>query len=252
MAGGHRGRLPDVDVPRDTGAGARRARDEHEHVGAPGRPARTCGCWRRAACGFVDPGEGFLACGWTGKGRLAEPAEIVAAAEAISAAVADARRAPRGRVGGPDLRGHRSGSLRREPVERAHGIRAGGRSGARGAERDARCRARRPRGAARRRDGARAARRRDARCDCAPALRGGRRHHGRRRGGLHARARSAEDQRRIAQRADADAHADARHPGGTRPAARRGSPRGGAGRLRGGNRQVVGGRGRSGRASRWT
>ena len=31
--------------------------------------------------GFVEPGEGFLACGWVGKGRLAEPAEIVAAAE---------------------------------------------------------------------------------------------------------------------------------------------------------------------------
>jgi len=29
---------------------------------------------------FVDPGEGFLACGWIGKGRLAEPQEIVAAA----------------------------------------------------------------------------------------------------------------------------------------------------------------------------
>jgi phosphopantothenoylcysteine decarboxylase/phosphopantothenate--cysteine ligase len=32
---------------------------------------------------FVDPGEGYLACGWVGKGRLAEPEEIVAAAEAI-------------------------------------------------------------------------------------------------------------------------------------------------------------------------
>jgi phosphopantothenoylcysteine decarboxylase/phosphopantothenate--cysteine ligase len=32
---------------------------------------------------FVDPGEGFLACGWIGKGRLAEPDEVVAAAEAI-------------------------------------------------------------------------------------------------------------------------------------------------------------------------
>jgi phosphopantothenoylcysteine decarboxylase/phosphopantothenate--cysteine ligase len=32
---------------------------------------------------FVEPGEGFLACGWTGKGRLAEPAEIVAEAERI-------------------------------------------------------------------------------------------------------------------------------------------------------------------------
>ena len=33
--------------------------------------------------GFVEPGEGYLACGWIGKGRLAEPEEIVAAAEAI-------------------------------------------------------------------------------------------------------------------------------------------------------------------------
>ena len=32
---------------------------------------------------FVDPGEGFLACGWIGKGRLAEPDEIVAAAHAM-------------------------------------------------------------------------------------------------------------------------------------------------------------------------
>ncbi len=29
---------------------------------------------------FVEPGDGFLACGWTGKGRLAEPDAIVAAA----------------------------------------------------------------------------------------------------------------------------------------------------------------------------
>jgi phosphopantothenoylcysteine decarboxylase / phosphopantothenate---cysteine ligase len=28
---------------------------------------------------FVEPGEGYLACGWIGKGRLAEPAEVVAA-----------------------------------------------------------------------------------------------------------------------------------------------------------------------------
>jgi len=32
---------------------------------------------------FVDPGEGWLACGWLGKGRLAEPDEIVSAADAI-------------------------------------------------------------------------------------------------------------------------------------------------------------------------
>src|SRR6266566_3243803 len=32
---------------------------------------------------FVEPGEGYLACGWIGKGRLAEPDEIVSAAESI-------------------------------------------------------------------------------------------------------------------------------------------------------------------------
>lgn len=34
---------------------------------------------------FVEPGEGYLACGWIGKGRLAEPAEIVAAVEEMFA-----------------------------------------------------------------------------------------------------------------------------------------------------------------------
>jgi phosphopantothenoylcysteine decarboxylase/phosphopantothenate--cysteine ligase len=34
---------------------------------------------------FVDPGAGYLACGWVGKGRLAEPEEIVEAAERILA-----------------------------------------------------------------------------------------------------------------------------------------------------------------------
>jgi phosphopantothenoylcysteine decarboxylase/phosphopantothenate--cysteine ligase len=32
---------------------------------------------------FVDPGDGYLACGWIGRGRLAEPAEIVAAVERL-------------------------------------------------------------------------------------------------------------------------------------------------------------------------
>lgn len=34
---------------------------------------------------FVEPGEGYLACGWIGKGRLAEPEEIVRAADAVLA-----------------------------------------------------------------------------------------------------------------------------------------------------------------------
>src|SRR6478609_1053233 len=32
---------------------------------------------------FVDPGQGYLACGWIGKGRLAEPEEIVEAADLL-------------------------------------------------------------------------------------------------------------------------------------------------------------------------
>ena len=35
---------------------------------------------------FVDPGEGYLACGWIGKGRLAEPEAIVEAARPHAAA----------------------------------------------------------------------------------------------------------------------------------------------------------------------
>jgi phosphopantothenoylcysteine decarboxylase/phosphopantothenate--cysteine ligase len=38
---------------------------------------------RRRGVHIVEPGEGFLACGWTGKGRLAEPEDIVRAAEAL-------------------------------------------------------------------------------------------------------------------------------------------------------------------------
>src|SRR5688572_8195668 len=34
---------------------------------------------------FVDPGAGYLACGWIGKGRVAEPADIVAAAGEVLA-----------------------------------------------------------------------------------------------------------------------------------------------------------------------
>ena len=34
---------------------------------------------------FVDPGAGYLACGWIGKGRLAEPEDVVAAAEEMLA-----------------------------------------------------------------------------------------------------------------------------------------------------------------------
>jgi phosphopantothenoylcysteine decarboxylase / phosphopantothenate---cysteine ligase len=38
---------------------------------------------RRRGVSFVDPGSGYLACGWLGKGRLAEVSDIVAATMAI-------------------------------------------------------------------------------------------------------------------------------------------------------------------------
>jgi phosphopantothenoylcysteine decarboxylase/phosphopantothenate--cysteine ligase len=38
---------------------------------------------RRRGVGFVEPGTGYLACGWLGKGRLAEVGEIVEAAMAV-------------------------------------------------------------------------------------------------------------------------------------------------------------------------
>ena len=37
---------------------------------------------RARGVGVVEPGSGYLACGWLGRGRLAEPEDIVAAAMA--------------------------------------------------------------------------------------------------------------------------------------------------------------------------
>jgi phosphopantothenoylcysteine decarboxylase/phosphopantothenate--cysteine ligase len=52
---------------------------------------------------FVDPGEGYLACGWIGKGRLAEPDEIVEAA----IRVLEGRSAPAGPSTDSVLRGRK-------------------------------------------------------------------------------------------------------------------------------------------------
>jgi phosphopantothenoylcysteine decarboxylase/phosphopantothenate--cysteine ligase len=52
---------------------------------------------RQRGVHVVEPGEGFLACGWTGKGRLAEPDEIVEAADTLlrpAPAPEEARPAP--------------------------------------------------------------------------------------------------------------------------------------------------------------
>lgn len=50
---------------------------EHEAVRRNLATLTARGVW------IVEPGEGDLACGWIGKGRLAEPDEVVAAAEAL-------------------------------------------------------------------------------------------------------------------------------------------------------------------------
>ncbi len=150
---------------------------------------------------FVEPGEGYLACGWIGKGRLAEPDEIVAAAEAML------------RPEGP-LRGRRvlvtAGPTYEDfdPV-RYIGNRSSGRMGyaiaaeaaRRGAARHAGRRPDRDRGAggARGRQGAR--RGRDAPGGDVARRRHGRGGDGRRGGRLHAgRARRAEGRERRATR----------------------------------------------------
>jgi phosphopantothenoylcysteine decarboxylase/phosphopantothenate--cysteine ligase len=76
---------------------------------------------------FVDPGEGFLACGWIGKGRLAEPEVIVEAAERVLR--------PSGSLlgrrivisAGPTFEDLDPVRFIGNRVQRAYGVRAGGR-----------------------------------------------------------------------------------------------------------------------------
>ena len=76
---------------------------------------------------FVEPGAGYLACGWIGKGRLAEPADIVASGRTTPHAVGSAARQDRHRHGRADARSDRPGAIRRQPLERKDGVRARGR-----------------------------------------------------------------------------------------------------------------------------
>ena len=55
----------------------------------------------------VDPGSGYLACGWIGKGRMAEPEEVVAAAEQLLRAKPSALGAPKPLGEGGTLAGRR-------------------------------------------------------------------------------------------------------------------------------------------------
>ena len=71
---------------------------------------------------FVEPGEGYLACGWIGKGRLAEPDEIVAAAEAVLRPEGPLRGKRVVVTAGPTYEDFRSRTVRRQPIERPDGI----------------------------------------------------------------------------------------------------------------------------------
>ena len=71
---------------------------------------------------FVEPGEGYLACGWIGKGRLAEPDEIVAAAEAGPRPEGPLRGQRVLVTAGPTYERSRSGPLCREQIQRPDGI----------------------------------------------------------------------------------------------------------------------------------
>ena len=107
---------------RYAGAGAHGAGDEHATCSSTRPCGRTSTRSRSAASGSSSPGEGYLACGWIGKGRLAEPDAIVAGGRRRAAARGSAARPARARHRRTDLRGFRSGALRRQPLERPHGV----------------------------------------------------------------------------------------------------------------------------------
>jgi phosphopantothenoylcysteine decarboxylase/phosphopantothenate--cysteine ligase len=60
---------------------------------------------RARGVGVVEPGSGYLACGWLGRGRLAEPEDIVAAAMSVLGEVGDASPSPAGAGSAGDLAG---------------------------------------------------------------------------------------------------------------------------------------------------
>ena len=73
---------------------------------------------RARGVGVVEPGRGYLACGWLGKGRLAEVGEIVEAAMAALAPPARARGRDGARHRGAHGRGRRPRALRLESLDR--------------------------------------------------------------------------------------------------------------------------------------
>ena len=86
MAGGLPRRRGHRHLPRDVGAGRRRAGDGRRHVDASGDGRQRRPAARRFGYAMVEPEAGPLASGQSGVGRLAELPRIV---DAVVAAVAD-------------------------------------------------------------------------------------------------------------------------------------------------------------------
>ena len=86
MASGLGGDAVTAAVPRDIGAGRRRAGDGRRHVDAPGDGRQRRPAARRFGYTVVEPEAGSLASGQSGVGRLAELPRIV---DAVVAAVGD-------------------------------------------------------------------------------------------------------------------------------------------------------------------
>ena len=136
----HRRRLPELPVSGDASARDAGAGDERQHAGARRRAAEPADARvarravRRARRGL--PG---LRLDWQGAARRARGDRRRGLCAAVAARLA-ASRSPRPRVGGADLRGHRSRPLSRESIERQDGIRAGRRGASARRPRDAGCR----------------------------------------------------------------------------------------------------------------
>ena len=76
---------------------------------------------------FVEPGAGYLACGWIGKGPARRTRRHRGRGRTTPDAVGPAARQDRHRHGWADARSHRPGAIRRQSLERQDGVRACGR-----------------------------------------------------------------------------------------------------------------------------
>ena len=111
------------------GAGAAGAGDEHRTCWRTRPCSGICRRWPRAACGSSSRARAIWRA--AGSGRAGWPSRRRSSRRRCAmrrAARLVAARPPCARHRGADLRRHRSGALRRQPVERPHGLRAGRRS----------------------------------------------------------------------------------------------------------------------------